>query len=73
MMNPPLEQQLLAGIDERNDVISRQVARIEELEKALRKAMDLVESEYCSHGSPHSADNEQCYTQQFYAALKEQP
>lgn len=35
MMNPPLEQQLLAGIEERNCVIERQYARIEALEEAL--------------------------------------
>lgn len=40
MTNPPLEQQLLAGIEERNGVIERQYARIEALEAELRKMVE---------------------------------
>lgn len=35
MTNRPFAQQLLDGIEERNDVIARQAERIEALEKAL--------------------------------------
>jgi hypothetical protein len=45
-------------------------ALCEELKGALREAMDMIEGEYCSHGNAHSAENDACYAQPFYAALK---
>lgn len=47
------------------------------LVEALREAIGMIESEYCSHTDGHGAENPRCYAQHQYAALalaqKEKP
>lgn len=38
---------------------------------ALKEAMPRIESEYCSHRGPCSADSPHCYTQEYHALLRD--
>jgi hypothetical protein len=40
-----------------------------ELLEALKTAVDLVVSEYCSHADKHSSDNNCCYAQDLLKAI----
>jgi hypothetical protein len=45
------------------------IAAAPELLEALKKAVDLVTSEYCSHADEHGADNPCCYAQDLLQAI----
>lgn len=45
--------------------------KLEQVREALLKARDMIESEYCSHPTPHGRDEKRCYSSFIYAALPE--